>query len=51
MVKVEKPVLEVATSGYIALADEKPAEVAYTTKAASSNEQVNKKPRKKKKKA
>ena len=50
---IEKPVqkMEVATSGYVSTMDESPAIEGYITKAASSDEQVNKKPRKKKKKA
>ena len=47
--KVEE--LPVATSGYIVIVGEEISESASYTKAASPEEKVNKKPRKKKKKA
>ena len=47
--KVEE--LPVVTSGYVAIVGEESSEPASYTKAASTEEKVNKKPRKKKKKA
>lgn len=47
--KVEE--LPVATSGYFAIVGEESPEPASYTKAASTEEKINKKPRKKKKKA
>ena len=47
--KIEE--LPVATSGYVAIVGEENSEPASYTKAASTEEKINKKPRKKKKKA